>query len=60
MTTQTEDGAARTPREILTAAGMTMADVVSSRVFITDTAMFQDMNAATAPAFPPTRRPAPR
>jgi len=37
---------------------MTMADVVSSRVFITDTAMFQDMNAVYRTAFasaPPVR-----
>jgi 2-iminobutanoate/2-iminopropanoate deaminase len=43
---------------ILEAAGMTMADVVSSRVFITDTALFQDMNEiyrAAFPASPPVR-----
>jgi len=39
-------------REILQAAGMTLADVVSSRVYITDTAMFQDMNAAYREGFP--------
>ncbi len=38
--------------EILKAAGMSHADVVSSRVFITDTAHFQDMNAAYRPYFP--------
>lgn len=37
---------------ILKAAGMTHADVVSSRVYITDTAQFQDMNAAYRPYFP--------
>jgi enamine deaminase RidA (YjgF/YER057c/UK114 family) len=44
--------------EILKAAGMDYVDVVSSRVFITDTAMFQDMNAAYRtffPADPPAR-----
>jgi 2-iminobutanoate/2-iminopropanoate deaminase len=38
--------------EVLNAAGMTMGDVVSARVYITDTAMFQDMNAAYRGAFP--------
>ena len=38
--------------EILKATGMTMGDVVSARVYITDTAMFQDMNAAYRGAFP--------
>ncbi len=38
--------------EILKAAGMTMGDVVSARVYITDTAMFQDMNSAYRGAFP--------
>ena len=38
--------------EILKAAGMTHADVASSRVFITDAAKFQDMNAAYRPFFP--------
>jgi len=38
--------------EILKAAGMTYADVASSRVFITDTALFQDMNAAYRAYFP--------
>ena len=43
---------------ILKAAGMGFADVVSARVFITDTAMFQDMNTAYRtyfPAAPPAR-----
>ena len=38
--------------EILKAAGMTHADVASSRVFITDATKFQDMNAAYRPFFP--------
>ncbi len=38
--------------EILRAAGMTHEDAVSSRVFITDTALFQDMNAAYRTYFP--------
>ena len=38
--------------EILKAAGMTYADAVSSRVFITDTASFQDMNAVYRTYFP--------
>jgi enamine deaminase RidA (YjgF/YER057c/UK114 family) len=38
--------------EILSAASMTMADVVSARVYITDTAMFQDMNSAYRASFP--------
>ena len=38
--------------EILKAAGMTDADVVSSRVYITDTAMFQDMNSVYRTYFP--------
>ena len=45
-------------RDILGAAGMTLADVVSSRVYITDTALFQDMNAVYREAFtgaPPAR-----
>ena len=43
---------------ILKAAGMSYADVVSSRVFITDVAKFQDMNGAYRPYFtasPPAR-----
>jgi reactive intermediate/imine deaminase len=38
--------------EILKAADMTYADVVSSRVYITDTALFQDMNATYRTYFP--------
>jgi reactive intermediate/imine deaminase len=38
--------------EILKAAGMTMADVVSSRVYITDEGNFQAMNAAYRSYFP--------
>src|SRR5262249_15674730 len=38
--------------EILKTAGMTHADVVTSRVYITDTAMFQDMNASYRTFFP--------
>jgi 2-iminobutanoate/2-iminopropanoate deaminase len=38
--------------EILKAAGMTHAEVASSRVFITDATKFQDMNAAYRPFFP--------
>lgn len=44
--------------EILKAAGMSHADVVSSRVFITDTELFQAMNAAYRGYFgqsPPAR-----
>lgn len=44
--------------EILKAAGMSHADVVSSRVYITDTAFFQDMNAVYRtywPKDPPAR-----
>jgi 2-iminobutanoate/2-iminopropanoate deaminase len=44
--------------EILKAAGMTHADAVGSRVFITDTALFQDMNSAYRTYFqkdPPAR-----
>jgi reactive intermediate/imine deaminase len=37
---------------VLKAAGMTPADVVSSRIYITDTAAFQDMNAAYRTYFP--------
>src|SRR5207247_10055794 len=57
MTAQTktvlDNGAA-----ILKAAGMTYGDVVSSRVFITDVARFQEMNGASRPYFrasPPAR-----
>lgn len=38
--------------EILAAAGMNHAHLVSSRVYITDTALFQDMNAAYREYFP--------
>jgi aminoacrylate peracid reductase len=38
--------------EILNAAGMSHRDVVSSRVFLTDAAMFGAMNAAYRPYFP--------
>jgi aminoacrylate peracid reductase len=38
--------------EILKAAGMSAADVAASRVFITDVALFQEMNAAYRPWFP--------
>jgi enamine deaminase RidA (YjgF/YER057c/UK114 family) len=44
--------------EILKEAGMSYADVVSSRVYITDTAAFQAMNTAYRPYFtgaPPAR-----
>jgi enamine deaminase RidA (YjgF/YER057c/UK114 family) len=37
---------------ILKAAGMGYADVVSARVFITDTGKLQEMNAAYRPCFP--------
>jgi 2-iminobutanoate/2-iminopropanoate deaminase len=51
MKTQTQT-VLKNAAEILAAANMTMADVVSSRVFITDTALFQDMNAVYGTAFP--------
>jgi reactive intermediate/imine deaminase len=57
MKTQTQT-VLQNATDILAAAGMTMADVVSSRVFITDTSMFQDMNAVYRTAFtsaPPVR-----
>ncbi|HEX7486727.1 MAG TPA: RidA family protein [Vicinamibacterales bacterium] len=57
MKAQTET-VLRNATEILAAANMTLADVVSSRVFITDTAMFQDMNGVYRTAFtanPPVR-----
>lgn len=44
--------------QVLAAAGMTFADVVSSRVYITDTAIFQGMNEVYRtyfPADPPAR-----
>lgn len=37
---------------ILKAGGMSFADVASARLYITDTAMFQDMNAAYRTYFP--------
>jgi enamine deaminase RidA (YjgF/YER057c/UK114 family) len=40
---------------ILTAAGMTLADVVSSRVFVTDAAAFQAMNTAYRARMPEPR-----
>jgi reactive intermediate/imine deaminase len=42
-----ENGAA-----ILQAAGMSLSDVVSSRIFLSDPADFQNMNAAYRPFFP--------
>lgn len=45
-------------RLVLDAAGLTLADVVHARVYITETADFQAMNAAYRPFFssaPPTR-----
>jgi 2-iminobutanoate/2-iminopropanoate deaminase len=57
MTAQTET-VLQNAREILAEAGMTLADVVSARVFITDTALFQEMNAAYRAGFatvPPAR-----
>lgn len=38
--------------EILKAGGMTLADVVGTRVYVTDTALFQDMNATYRAYFP--------
>ena len=37
---------------VLKAAGMSLADVVSSRIYITDTAAFQEMNTAYRTYFP--------
>jgi reactive intermediate/imine deaminase len=57
MKAQTET-VLRNATEILAAANMTLADVVSSRVFITETAMFQEMNGVYRTAFtenPPVR-----
>jgi enamine deaminase RidA (YjgF/YER057c/UK114 family) len=51
VTTQTKvvmDNAA----EILKAAGMSLSNVVSSRIYLPDTAVFQDMNAAYRSYFP--------
>ncbi len=45
-------------KEILKAGGMTLDDVVAARVFITETSLFQDMNAAYRAYFtaaPPAR-----
>ncbi len=39
-------------RQILAAADMSLSDVVASRVYITDTAMFRDMNPAYSEHFP--------
>jgi reactive intermediate/imine deaminase len=57
MATQTKQALAN-GRQILEAAGMSLADVVSSRVYITDTGAFQAMNAVYRdhfPASPPAR-----
>lgn len=57
MKTQTQT-VLQNARDILAAADMTLADVVSSRVFITDTTMFQEMNAVYRTTFlanPPVR-----
>jgi enamine deaminase RidA (YjgF/YER057c/UK114 family) len=51
LTAQTKQ-AMQNAGEILQAAGMNYADAVSSRVFITDAAQFQTMNAAYRPFFP--------
>jgi enamine deaminase RidA (YjgF/YER057c/UK114 family) len=45
-------------RQILAAAGMSLNDVVASRVYITDTTLFRDMNtsySAHFPEIPPAR-----
>tara|TARA_B100000745_G_scaffold288972_1_gene226787 strand:- start:410 stop:1597 length:1188 start_codon:yes stop_codon:yes gene_type:complete len=39
-------------RQILAAAGMSLNDVVASRVYITDTTLFRDMNTAYSAQFP--------
>jgi len=39
-------------RQILAVAGMSLNDVVASRVYITDTTLFRDMNAAYSAYFP--------
>ena len=39
-------------RQILAAADMSLSDVVASRVYITDTTLFRDMNAAYSEHFP--------
>ena len=51
ITAQTKQ-ALQNAGEILQAAGMSYADAVSARVFITDAAQFQTMNAAYRPFFP--------
>lgn len=57
MTKQTET-ILQNAREILAEAGLTLADVVSARVFLTDVSLFQEMNAAYRAGFaadPPAR-----
>jgi 2-iminobutanoate/2-iminopropanoate deaminase len=57
VTTQTK-AVLENAGELLKAAGMTHANVVSSRVYLPDTAHFQEMNAAYRPYFasaPPAR-----
>jgi reactive intermediate/imine deaminase len=51
MRTQTR-AAMENAGAILKAAGMSFADVVSARIYITDTATFQDMNAVYRTYFP--------
>ena len=51
MRVQTQ-GVLDNARTILEAAGMTMADVVSARVYITDIAQFQTMNEVYRTSFP--------
>jgi enamine deaminase RidA (YjgF/YER057c/UK114 family) len=51
MTAQTR-AVLQNARAILSEAGMSLADVVASRVYITDTTRFQDMNAAYREGFP--------
>lgn len=53
ITAQTKQ-ALQNAGEILQAAGMSYADAVSSRVFITNAAQFATMNAAYRPFFPQT------
>jgi len=63
-TTVKGDAAAQTKtildngRMILEAAGMSFADVVSSRIFLTDDTTFQAMNAAYRPYFTASSMPA--
>ena len=47
-----QDGAGQRRGAVLKAAGMSFADVVCSRIYITDAAAFQDMNAAYRTYFP--------